>query len=143
MPIYGEFRCIRSQCFFLAAVSFLLAFSCSTLASSQENTPELQPFERISAQADQARDSHDLDKALVLYRQALGFRPGWAEGWWSLGTILYDRDNYPEAARAFQRLVALRPDHGSARVMLGLCQFELGQDESALRNIQKGRQLGV
>lgn len=27
--------------------------------------------------------------------------------------------------------------------MLGLCEFELGQDDNALRDIQKGRQLGV
>lgn len=79
----------------------------------------------------------------MLYRRALGIQPGWAEGWWSLGTILYERDNYAEAAQAFQRVVTLRPDHGSANVLLGLCEFELGQDNSALAHIQRGRQLGI
>jgi len=66
-----------------------------------------------------------------------------AEGWWSLGTILYDRDNYLEAARAFRKVVVLQPDHGSARAMLGLCEFELGQDAAAFRDIHQGRQLGI
>jgi tetratricopeptide (TPR) repeat protein len=100
-------------------------------------------FSRIAAQADRSRDANDLDKALTFYRKALGIKPSWAEGWWSLGTILYDRDNYAEAVRAFQRVLALQPQHGSARVMLGLCEFELGQDAGALRDIQKGKQLGV
>jgi len=97
----------------------------------------------MAAQADQARDANDLEKAQTLYRRALALRPAWAEGWWSLGTILYDRDNYLEAARAFRKVVALQPDHGSARAMLGLCEFELGQDVAALRDIHQGRQLGI
>jgi len=97
----------------------------------------------MAAQADQARDANDIEKAQTLYRRALALRPSWAEGWWSLGTILYERDNYVEAARAFGRVVALHPKHGSARAMLGLCEFELGQNAAALRDIQKGRQLGI
>jgi tetratricopeptide (TPR) repeat protein len=146
MPIDGEFRrfhWIRRPWQFPAATLAVFVLSCFTLARSQEKTPVPQSFDRIAAQADQARDASDLEKALVLYRRALGLQPGWAEGWWSLGTILYDRDNYADAARAFQHVVSLRPEHGSANVMLGLCEFELGQDNSALAHIQKGRQLGI
>jgi tetratricopeptide (TPR) repeat protein len=100
-------------------------------------------FAQLSQQADQARDAEDLDQAIRLYQQALALRPQWAEGWWSLGTIYYDRDAYRDAARAFQRLIALNPKNGTAHAMLGLCQFELGQDEPALRNIQAARQLGI
>jgi tetratricopeptide (TPR) repeat protein len=128
---------------FRTAVLCVLVFSCFTAASPQERTRAPQPFDRVAAQADQARDANDLEQALVLYRRALGTRPGWAEGWWSLGTILYERDNYAEAAQAFERVVSLRPDHGSANVMLGLCEFEFGQDNSALAHIQRGRQLGI
>jgi tetratricopeptide (TPR) repeat protein len=138
-----RYQLIRHPWLFLAGMLWVLVFSCFTIASSQERTRAPQPFEHIAAQADQARDANDLEKALVLYRRALGIRPGWAEGWWSLGTILYERDSYAEAARAFLRVVSLRPDHGSANVMLGLCEFELGQDNSALAHIQRGRQLGI
>jgi len=146
MSVHGNFRrflWIRFPSLFRALVLCNLVFFCFTLAWSQEKAPATQSFDSIAAQADQARDANDLEKALVLYRGALGIRPGWAEGWWSLGTILYERDNYAEAAQAFEHVVALRPDHGSARVMLGLCEFELGQDNSALAHIQKGRQVGI
>jgi tetratricopeptide (TPR) repeat protein len=129
--------------FLLAGMLGVSSFPCVLLSSAQAKAPVSQLFDQLAAQADQARDTNDLEKALLLYRKALGMRPGWAEGWWSLGTILYDRNNYADAARAFQRVVALQPQHGSARVMLGLCEFELGRDDFALRDIEKGKQLGV
>jgi tetratricopeptide (TPR) repeat protein len=146
MLIPGPFRRIPWSChpWLLLTMAFcLFAFSSFGAASSQESTRAPQSFDSIAAQADQARDADNLDQAVVLYRRALDMQPGWVEGWWSLGTILYDRDNYADSARAFQRVVALRPDHGSANVMLGLCEFELGQDDSALAHIQKGRQVGI
>jgi tetratricopeptide (TPR) repeat protein len=146
MPVHGEFRRfhgIRWRWLPCAAMLLAAVLATFTPASSQEKTPAAPSFDRIAAQADQARDANDLERALALYHKALGIRPGWVEGWWSLGTILYDRDSYAEAAQAFQRVVSLRPDHGSANVMLGLCEFELGRDNSALAHIQKGRQLGI
>jgi tetratricopeptide (TPR) repeat protein len=100
-------------------------------------------FAQISQQADRARETNDLDRAVKLYRQALVMRPRWAEGWWSLGTIYYDRNAYGDAARAFQRLVTIEPKHGTGHAMLGLCQFELGQDDNALANLEGGRRLGI
>jgi tetratricopeptide (TPR) repeat protein len=146
MPLDGEFRRFHWFCSpwpLRSATLAAVVLSGLTLAWSQEKIPVPQSFDRIAAQADQARDASDLDKAIVLYRQGLVLRPRWAEGWWSLGTILYDRDNYADAARAFQHVVSLHPEHGSANVMLGLSEFELGQDNLALVHIQKGRQLGI
>ena len=146
MLICGTSRRCRSSrhpWWFRTAALCVLVFSCLPAASPQEKTPAPNPFQGIAAQADQSRDANDLEKAIVLYRRALGMRPGWAEGWWSLGTILYEQDKYADASHAFQRVVSLRPDHGSANVMLGLCEFELGQDNSALAHIQRGRRLGI
>ena len=100
-------------------------------------------FAALSAKADAARDADRLDEAAVLYRKALAIKPTWAEGWWSLGTIEYDRNAYPEASHAFGKLIALQPKSGTARVMLGLCQFELGMEDAALESLQQGRGLGV
>ena len=97
----------------------------------------------LSAKADEARDADRLDEAVTLYRRALAMRPTWAEGWWSLGTIEYDRNAYREASQAFEKLVALQPKSGTARVMLGLCQFELGMEDTALESLREGRRLGV
>jgi tetratricopeptide (TPR) repeat protein len=128
---------------FPMAVIWPLVICLSIPASAQEKPAASRQFDRIAAQADQARDSNNLEIALTLYRRALGMRPEWAEGWWSLGTIYYDRDAYAEAARAFHRVLGLQPKHGSAWVMLGLCEFELKQDDFALRDIQRGKQLGI
>ncbi len=100
-------------------------------------------FAKLSAQADAARDANRLDEALPLYRKALALRPGWAEGWWSLGTIAYDRNSYDEAARAFQKVTQLAPGNGTAYVMLGLSEFELGHDDSARKHLDKGAALGL
>ena len=109
-------------------------------AQTQKSAPS---FAALSAKADAARDSDRLDEAAALYRKALAIKPTWAEGWWSLGTIEYDRNAYPEASHAFGKLIALQPKSGTARVMLGLCQFELGMEDAALESLQQGRGLGV
>jgi tetratricopeptide (TPR) repeat protein len=100
-------------------------------------------FDSLASRAAAARDSDQLDQAVSLYRKALVLRPNWAEGWWSLGTIEYDRNDYATGARDFQKLLPLAPKDGTARVMLGLCEFELGEDAPALRNIRDGLALGV
>ena len=140
---HRSFSLVRHRASWKAAAFCVLVFSVSSPAVAQEKLPAARDFDEIATQADQARDANHLEKALRLYHKALAMRTAWAEGWWSLGTILYDRDNYLEAARAFERVVALDPRHGSARVMLGLCEFELGQDDRALRDIEKGKELGV
>jgi tetratricopeptide (TPR) repeat protein len=100
-------------------------------------------FQALAAKATTARDAERLDEAVPLFRKALALNPKWAEGWWSLGTIEYDRNQYDAAAREFQKLLPLAPKDGTARAMLGLCEFEMGQDEAALRNLQEGRALGL
>jgi tetratricopeptide (TPR) repeat protein len=102
-----------------------------------------QDFASLSAKANAARDANHLDEATNLYKQALALRPNWAEGWWSLGTIQYDNNAYAQAAKSFQKLVALQPKNGMAHAMLGLCQFELGLDSSSLQHLEAATNLGI
>ncbi len=111
--------------------------------SAQTKSAQTSNFASLAAEANAARDTERLDEALVLYRKALVLRPGWAEGWWSLGTIEYDQSAYADAARAFQKVAALSPKNGTAYVMLGLSEFELGRDEPALQHLQKGSDIGL
>ena len=127
-------------CVVVSLLQVLLFTAPQTEAQAQKPAPS---FATLSAKAQAARDADRLDEAASLYRKALAIRPGWAEGWWSLGTIEYDRSAYREAAQAFDKLVALQPKSGTARVMLGLCQFDLGQEDAALASLQEGRRLGV
>jgi len=119
--------------------TFLLIAGLSVGQSKQP----AQTFDDLAKRAAEARDGDRLDEAVALYKKALAVRPKWAEGWWSLGMLEYDRNNHAAAARAFRQLLPLRPKDGTVQVMLGLCEFELGQDEAALKHIEEGKELGV
>jgi len=108
-----------------------------------QGTKSPQSFATLSAKAQAARDADRIDEAVTLYRKALAIKPTWAEGWWSLGTLEYDGNAYAGAAKAFRQLVALQPKLGTARVMLGLCEFEMGEEDAALKSLQDGRSLGI
>jgi len=125
------------------AFAFVLSLSCSCrvlLAQSNSNSADLAS---LSAQANAARDSNHLDEAVALYKKALGLNPQWAEGWFNLGTVAYARNDYAGAARAFRRVLPLAPKEGSAYAFLGLCEYELGEYDNALKHIEEASALGI
>ncbi|HVF27930.1 MAG TPA: tetratricopeptide repeat protein [Pyrinomonadaceae bacterium] len=122
-------------------LALLIFAGPSSWAQQQSTTPK--EFDRVAAQAEQARNANRIQEAIELYRKALSLRPSWAEGWFNLGTLLYDRDAYAEATQAFTRATALSPKIGTAWVMLGLCEFKLERYDEALKHIQRGRRLGT
>ena len=131
-----------------AAVGWAVLAACSVGAagqptSTQKATAGQGQFASLAARATAAREAERLDEAAALYRRALKLNPGWTEGWWSLGTIDYDADRYAEAALELGKLAHLDPKQGTARAMLGLCQFRLGDEKKALENIQEARRLGI
>jgi tetratricopeptide (TPR) repeat protein len=134
----------------LSAILIAMCFAGSAnFSSAQSQSSEgsrasgSQAFEAVSKRADEARDAGKLEEAEKLYREALTLNPKWTEGWWSLGTLYYDGDRYAEAQLAFEKVVALDPKQGTARAMLGLSEFELGQADKALDNIEASKTLGV
>lgn len=100
-------------------------------------------FERIAKQAVHARDQNKLEDATRLYREALKLKPSWLEGWWDLGTILYEADRYDEARQSFSRLANLRSDGAPAWAMLGLCEFELRNYEQSLQHLRRAQAIGL
>ena len=120
-------------------VALLLAPAVLTAQSGSKT----ETFDSIAERADQAREASHFDEAVALYKRGVAMRPKWAEGWWSLGMIEYERNNYTGAAHAFRQLLPLAPKDGTARVMLGLCEFELGHDSAALKHLEAGKELGV
>jgi tetratricopeptide (TPR) repeat protein len=100
-------------------------------------------FDQVAAQAEQARGANRIEEAMELYRKALSLRPQWAEGWWYLGALLYERDAFVDAAVALSKATALSPKVGTTWVMLGLCEFKLGRFNDALTHIRQGRKLGA
>jgi tetratricopeptide (TPR) repeat protein len=123
----------------------LLSLFTQLFASVHAQTKPSNPaqFKLLSEQATRASSENRLDEAAVLYRKALALKPGWTDGWWALATIEYEQDHYEKAARDFGKLLALDGRNGTAHAMLGLCQFELGKDDLALKNLLAAEQLGV
>lgn len=103
---------------------------------------QAQTFDTLARQADAARDADRVEQAIGLYRRALRLKPAWADGWWSLGTLLYDADRHADCADAFTRFVALKPDVGPAHALLGLCEFGRRDYDAALRHLLRARELG-
>jgi tetratricopeptide (TPR) repeat protein len=108
-----------------------------------QTKPSSTTFAALSRRAAEARDADRLDEAVALYTRAVALQPKWEEGWWSLGTLQYDQDHYAKAAVAFEKVIALNPANGTAHAMLGLCQFELGKDEPALKNLLAAERFGI
>lgn len=98
---------------------------------------------QLTSQAKEAREANRTQEAIELYTQALKLKPGWEEGWWFLGTLHYEQDHYGECRGAFQRFTSLNKKTGPAFVMLGLCQFYLGDFQSSFKNIRAGEELGL
>lgn len=120
------------------------ALVCSTISDvGQSSSPTRNSFRNLAAEAERAGAENRLPDAVGLYRQALKLNPSWNEGWWGLGTSLYDQGHYRDAQQAFERLTTLDTKNGSARLFLGLCQFELGENEAALSNIKRARGMGI
>jgi len=132
-----------------AAAAALLLLLAGPPAASPASPPPRRPapaapsFEDVARRAAAARDANRLDEAIRLYRQAVGLRPRWDEGWWYLATLLYDGDHYAEAREAFRHLVALKPEAGPAWVLEGLCDFRVKDYAAALEHLDQGLGLGV
>ncbi len=99
-------------------------------------------FTDLARRASTALQS-DPKQAVDLYRQAIALKPAWAEGWFYLGTGLYEMGQYPESRKAFQQAAGLAPQKGAVWAFLGLCDYQLTDYDGALSSIQKGEALGL
>jgi tetratricopeptide (TPR) repeat protein len=93
-------------------------------------------FEQISKQAAKAVAEDRSNDAIHLFRAGLKLHHGWAEGWWSLGTLFYDQDRFPEAAAAFRHFLPLTSKRGPAYVFLALCEYETRDYEESLKHFR-------
>lgn len=115
------------------------------LAQTPQSRPadESTRFAELSAQAAKAREQERWADAERLYREAVRLRPGWKEGWWYLGTMLYDQDRYAEAGAALRRFSALDPKVAPAWAFLGLCEFETKEFPEARGHLGHAVELGL
>ena len=110
--------------------------------TAQPTSQQNAEFDKAAKLAEEARTAGRLDEAIASYTEALRVRPKWPDGWWYLGAIFYEKDQYSQARDAFKNLVALEPKRGPAWGMLGLCLFQTREYEPAVISLQRGRSLG-
>lgn len=101
-------------------------------------------FEQLAERASAALAANRIPDAIHLYRSATALRPSWSEGWWFLGTLLFDSSQFDQARDAFQHFVAVeRKQPGPGFGMLGLCEFKLKDYEKSLQALEHGRRMGL
>lgn len=128
-----------------AAAALFLAALLGPVAAAGQSAQESAPaaFNRVSEASTMARTQNRIEDAIGLYRQAVKLRPSWAEGWWFLGELLYDQNEYPEARDSLRRLIDLDQTTGPGFALLGLCEFETKEYDKALNHIYQARRLGL
>src|SRR5271165_6995132 len=138
----GRRSLVRVQ---FAIIALLLLIVFPQALSSQINAlgGESANFEDLARQATAAREQGKAEEAIRYYQLALQIHPEWEEGWWYVGTLLYDGNHFAEALPAFSRVVELDPKMGPAWSFLGLCAFETKDYASALSHLEKGHELGT
>ena len=112
-------------------VAFPLICAAFALALHAES------FENLSARAAAARAANQVPQAIELYKQALESNPNWEEGWWYLGTLLYDSDQYAGAREALSHMVRLDANAAPAVGLLGLSEFQTGEYAPALKHLEQ------
>jgi len=100
-------------------------------------------FDALVKKADAARESDQTDEAMRLYKQAVGIKPSFAEGWWYLGMLHYEADQYQEGRAEFRHVTGLKPEMALAWAMLGLCEFEIKEYDGALVHLEHADQLKI
>ncbi len=138
VPKVCSLSCLRFSVF---CVVLSLSLSLVSAATPQTSGTS-QGFEKLAANAVSARDAGRTDEAIRDYQAAVQLRPSWDEGWWYLGTLLYDNDHFAEAIPALHRVVELDPKVGAGWAFLGLCEFETGDYQDAFVHLQSAKELG-
>ena len=126
---------MRVEAAFMMVLARVCAYSLAILAAFGARAAT---FEELAARANAAREANNISDAIGLYQHALDLKADWTEGWWFLGTLAYDSDQYEIGRRAFSEFVKLQENAGSGWSFLGLCEFETGDYPHALEHIQRG-----
>ena len=111
----------------------------ASIAWTQNNAPE--SFDDLSARAVDAFNAHRTIEAEDFFSRALKLRPNWAEGWWALGTMHYDSNQYEQCRSDTARMVAIDPAAGAGWALLGLCEFETRQFDLSFEHLKRAHML--
>lgn len=91
---------------------------------------------RLEAAAMHAYHGDEPEQAEHLYRQMVELDPAWTQAWFRLGNLAAQRGDLDAALDAFDRTLALEPEHHRAQHNRALAQMRQGA-ESLVRARQK------
>jgi tetratricopeptide (TPR) repeat protein len=115
--------------FFLGWVLLFLSWSSYSLPAQQADTATIR---RYSQQAQEALARKDVDAALVTLEKLARLAPGNPDVYANLGAVYYTQGRYAQATETFQRALRLNPKIPNVRLMLAMCDAELGRSKQAL-----------
>jgi tetratricopeptide (TPR) repeat protein len=100
-------------------------------------------FDKLVADATEARKAERWEDAIALYAKAVKLKPSYVEGFWYQGTAYYTLQKYAECRDRFRDVVRLSPKNGAAFAFLGLCEYGLKEYDQALPHLLQSRTYGV
>lgn len=115
------------------ALTGVLCFLLAVSAAAQANPTE---FDDLVLKATAARERDDVRQAIELYGRAVQIRPRWPDGWWFLGSLEYEAEDYAAGRDALTHHIDLVPDAAPAWALRGLCEFETAEYKQSLADIQ-------
>lgn len=104
---------------------------------------QASPWSIAASRAKAAREAENVPEAIAQYKKAVTLNPAWAEGWWYLGTIYYQTNQWAPCRDAFRKFTALEPKAGAGLALMGQCEFSLKEYGPALQHLEHGRSLGL
>ena len=114
------------------------------LALLQVSQPTAQQeFDRLASRAAEARKASRDTDALRLYQSALRLKPAWTDGWWNVGSIFYEREDFPAARDALRKLIALDKKAVAAYALLGICEYKAAEYDAATEHLDTARSMGL
>jgi tetratricopeptide (TPR) repeat protein len=138
--MWGDHKLIAPHVSSPMVVASVLALLLAVTSISSD--AQSLDFSHIAKQAEQARTADRANSAIALYQLGIAVNPAWAEGWWWLGSLLYDQDRFPEAETAFRHFVAIASKPGPGYAFLGLCEYETGAYDKALADLREWARSG-
>jgi tetratricopeptide (TPR) repeat protein len=132
-PVNPFLRCLRGMIF------LLLFVAAATQCPAQEPPPS--PLETQVAPGIAALKSGDLDSAEKIFSSALRHGIKHPLVYHNLGVIAQMRGQHLEAVQRFREALALRPNYGASRLLLGASFLALGRNTEAVRELQRAVRL--
>lgn len=127
----------------IGMIAVVFAGLCVPLRAQQVVPGADAGFEQLRDRAEAARQAGDTARAAALDAQAVQLNPSWPDGWWYLGQFHYGTDDYAQAIEALNHYLELIPNAAPATALRGLCEYELGQWEPSLADVQRALKLGA